>query len=272
MKEVSLRVTVALIGIPLLLFLIIKGGYFFFAFILLISLLGQWEMLKLLKAKSLFPQRIPVFIAGILIITITNFGLQPLLISALILIIIIIFVMEMFLNKGSAILNIAGNILAIIYPALFLATLLFLRNNAETLVPGENSGAWFIFNIFIAVWICDTFAYFFGKSFGKHRLFERVSPKKSIEGAVAGLIGSVLAFLTAYWFRLYEISFMISVISGLIVGVGGQLGDLVESWFKRDAGIKDSSNILPGHGGILDRFDSLLFIAPLFLILYLVMI
>jgi phosphatidate cytidylyltransferase len=123
--------------------------------------------------------------------------------------------------------------------------------------------------LFVAIWACDTFAYFVGKSIGKHRLFERVSPKKSIEGALGGLAGAVLAFLAVYYFEWYNISLELSLISGLIVGTFGQFGDLVESWFKRDAGIKDSSHILPGHGGILDRFDSLIFVAPVFMIIYL---
>ena len=107
-----------------------------------------------------------------------------------------------------------------------------------------------------------------GKSLGKHKLFKRVSPNKSVEGAVAGVVGSILVFLIVKWIEFVPISYVFAIISGLIVGIIGQLGDLVESWFKRDAGVKDSSNILPGHGGILDRFDSLLFVSPAFLILY----
>jgi len=127
----------------------------------------------------------------------------------------------------------------------------------------------FILAILVSVWGCDTFAYFFGKQFGKHRLFERVSPKKSMEGAVAGLFGAVLVFFLTRWVGLLDIPTDLAIVSGLIVGIFGQMGDLVESWFKRDAGVKDSSNLLPGHGGILDRFDSTTFIAPAFLILFL---
>ena len=112
-------------------------------------------------------------------------------------------------------------------------------------------------------------AYFAGVTLGRHRLFPRVSPKKSIEGAVAGLAGAVLTFLALGWLELVPFTPLFLVLSGAIVGILGQGGDLVESWLKRDAEVKDSSHILPGHGGFLDRFDSLSFISPAFLVLFL---
>ncbi|HHE54472.1 MAG TPA: phosphatidate cytidylyltransferase, partial [Caldithrix abyssi] len=122
-----------------------------------------------------------------------------------------------------------------------------------------------------AIWICDTFAYFLGKQFGKHRLFERVSPKKSWEGAVAGLVGALLTYLLVYFLQIIPITIYVAIVGGLIVGIVGQFGDLVESWFKRDAKVKDSSNLLPGHGGILDRFDSVMFSSVAFLALYFIL-
>ncbi|MEP7219062.1 MAG: phosphatidate cytidylyltransferase, partial [Bacteroidota bacterium] len=114
-----------------------------------------------------------------------------------------------------------------------------------------------------AIWTCDSFAYYAGRSFGKHKLFERVSPKKTWEGAVAGAIGGVAAMIgMQQWFLPY-LTVGDAVVIGFIAGVFGQLGDLAESHMKRDAGVKDSSQIIPGHGGIFDRFDSLLFVAPL---------
>jgi phosphatidate cytidylyltransferase len=270
MKELAVRVVVALAGIPLLFFLIIEGGLFFYSLILIVGIFGQWEMLGIVETKALNSQRMLAIISGILILSIIQFGYSDILVIALILSLWFIFTMEMFLNKGSSILNISGTLLSIIYPILFLGTLLFLRGNAHQMVSGENGGAYYILNIFVAVWACDTFAYFIGSMFGKHKLLKRVSPKKSMEGAAAGLFGAVLTFILAFGFNLYTASLSLIIASGLIVGIGGQLGDLVESWFKRDAGIKDSSKILPGHGGFLDRFDSLLFVSPLFLILYVI--
>jgi phosphatidate cytidylyltransferase len=100
-------------------------------------------------------------------------------------------------------------------------------------------------------------------TFGKHRLFERVSPKKSWEGAVFGFIFSVLTMITAKMLVLDYLSYQHAIVLGLLIGVFGQLGDLIESRFKRDAGVKDSSSLIPGHGGVYDRFDSLVYISPI---------
>ena len=110
----------------------------------------------------------------------------------------------------------------------------------------------------------DTLAYFFGRGFGKHKLYEAVSPKKTIEGSVGGLLGGVLAMVGFGHFWLApEMPLVDAVVLGLIGSVLGQIGDLVESMLKRTFGVKDSGQVLPGHGGMLDRVDGLLFVAPL---------
>ena len=122
-----------------------------------------------------------------------------------------------------------------------------------------------VFALIAGVWVCDTAAYYVGKAIGKHKLLERVSPKKTWEGSIAGFT-AVLIFLTGikYFGFLPAIPSYETVIAiAVIVGVGGQLGDLFESLLKRDAGIKDSGKFLPGHGGVLDRFDALIFAAPM---------
>jgi phosphatidate cytidylyltransferase len=110
----------------------------------------------------------------------------------------------------------------------------------------------------------DTLAYFAGRGFGKHKLYEAVSPKKTIEGSIGGLFGGVIAMVGFghYWLAP-ELPIVHAVVLGVIGSVLGQLGDLVESMIKRTFGIKDSGNVLPGHGGMLDRVDGLLFVAPL---------
>jgi len=117
-----------------------------------------------------------------------------------------------------------------------------------------------------SIWVCDSAAYFIGRAIGKHKLFERISPKKTIEGAIAGFVFAILAFVGLGELFLAEIPVVHFIVGGSIVGVLGQYGDLAESMLKRDAGVKDSSNLLPGHGGALDRFDSILFVSPSYFI------
>ena len=273
MSELTIRVLVALVGIPLLLFVILEGDIYFFSVIVLIAVISQWEIYKILQSKEIHVSIIPGYTLGMLLLYFTAYGMNNNLILLSFLALLFLFAFEMFRNKGSALLNVAGTLFGIIYPVSFLAALLFLRFNIEQILPktGYNPAGMFIITMFASVWLCDTFAYFFGKAYGKHRLFERVSPKKSVEGAIAGLIGAILIFFVSKWIGFLHISNVLVLICGTIVGTIGQLGDLVESWFKRDVSVKDSSAILPGHGGMLDRFDSLMFIAPVFVIFYLIL-
>jgi len=124
-----------------------------------------------------------------------------------------------------------------------------------------------IISIFILIWANDTFAFLVGKGFGKTKLFERISPKKTIEGFVGGLIFAMLFSVPiALYFTGQPILIWMTI--AIIVGVFGTIGDLVESKFKRSAGVKDSGKIMPGHGGILDRLDSVIFVAPFVFLFY----
>ncbi|WDF61324.1 phosphatidate cytidylyltransferase [Flavobacterium sp. KACC 22758] len=131
-----------------------------------------------------------------------------------------------------------------------------------------------ILGLFVLIWTNDTFAYLVGKSIGKHKLFERVSPKKTIEGFVGGMIFAAFAgFLISKFYiqpnpAFSSKSILIWTIIALIVSIFGTIGDLIESKFKRIAGVKDSGSIMPGHGGILDRLDSVIFVAPIIFLFY----
>jgi phosphatidate cytidylyltransferase len=131
-----------------------------------------------------------------------------------------------------------------------------------------------IISIFILIWTNDTFAYIVGKLIGKHKLIERISPKKTIEGFIGGILFSIIAgiIISKFYFQPkpnYLItSIVIWTISAIIISIFSTLGDLIESKFKRIAGVKDSGNIMPGHGGILDRLDSIIFVAPFVYLFY----
>ena len=125
-----------------------------------------------------------------------------------------------------------------------------------------------ILSIFIMIWCNDTFAYICGKLLGKHKLYEKISPKKTIEGFIGGVVFTQIAAFVIFKFTNTQASLLFWILIGLTISVLGTVGDLVESKYKRQAGIKDSGAIMPGHGGILDRLDSILFAAPFLFLIY----
>jgi phosphatidate cytidylyltransferase len=195
----------------------------------------------------------------------------------------IILLTELGRNKGSAIMNVATTLFGAMYVSLFFGCLIGLRElfgpedfpvylhfpvrgvsiPDDVLQTIHRWGGLTVIAIFASIWICDSAAYFVGRAIGRRKLFERVSPKKTWEGAAAGFIGAVLTFVLARSLLLTYMTLSNALVCGAVVGLFGQLGDLVESLLKRDAGVKDSSLLIPGHGGVLDRFDSLMFVAPL---------
>lgn len=145
-------------------------------------------------------------------------------------------------------------ILGLVYLPLLLGHLMLLRQLPD--------GQQWIFMTLIAIMSCDSFAYFVGRKIGKHKLYRAVSPNKSIEGALAGLIGAIIAVVAVKFIFMPILGIFEAVLIGLVLGVMGQLGDLFESLLKRACQVKDSGTMIPGHGGILDRMDSLLFAFP----------
>ncbi|WP_203636300.1 phosphatidate cytidylyltransferase [Thermobrachium celere] len=127
-----------------------------------------------------------------------------------------------------------------------------------------NNGHRLIWIVFIIAWCCDTFAYFTGMAFGKRKLCPEVSPKKTIEGSIGGILGSIIGlFIWKYFNRTIDVTYIELIILGAFGAIVSQIGDLSASLIKRYVGIKDYGNIMPGHGGILDRFDSILYVIPI---------
>ena len=145
--------------------------------------------------------------------------------------------------------------LGFIYVALLMGHLVLLRQ--------FDDGRQWIFLTLIVIMSCDTCAYVIGSRFGKSKLYPLISPNKSIEGGIGGLGGAVLGALISKFLFFSTLGLWPAVLVGLVLGVAGQIGDLFESMLKRSCGVKDSGNMIPGHGGILDRLDSLLFAFPL---------
>ena len=263
MSELTKRIFVALFGIPAILVLTFLGGWFFFSLILIISFVAQLEFYEMQRKKNFQPQRLNGMIAGVLLLLGIQTAEWEIIGIVLVFMLMIILAFEMIRHHTNVSLNIGVTLVGIMYIPLFLGTLIYTKSYVDNTFSGiPYAGFKFIMMILITIWICDTFAYTFGNIFGKHKLYERVSPNKTIEGGIAGLLGAVITVLIVKVFNILPLPWMSAIIIGIAIGVFGQLGDLVESWFKRDAGVKDSSSILPGHGGMLDRFDSLLFLSP----------
>lgn len=149
----------------------------------------------------------------------------------------------------------------VIFPFLILTQLPLIGNDYNPNV---------VIGMFILIWNNDTFAYICGKSFGKTKLFEKMSPKKTVEGFVGGLVFTLIAsYILSIYFTFFDLKTWL--ISAFLISLLGTIGDLVESKFKRQANIKDSGSIMPGHGGILDRLDSVIFATPFLFLIYIIL-
>lgn len=171
--------------------------------------------------------------------------------------IVISFILVITKKTKTDIIDVAITFFGVCYIVLFIMFMSVIRE--------MTNGKWLIWYVFIASWITDVFAYIVGKSIGKHH-FTDISPNKTIEGAIGGTIGATICMII-YTIVLnniigMNINYIVVVFAGVILSIIGQIGDLSASVIKRYAGIKDYSNLIPGHGGMLDRIDSLLFIAP----------
>ena len=176
----------------------------------------------------------------------------------LVVILLLVPIIELFRNLPNPMVNISYTIL----PAIYLAMPLVLINGIAWSNGNYNPNL--VLGMFIIIWVYDTGAYLFGRTFGKHKLFERISPKKTWEGAIGGGITALLVGVFVLARYIPELTILQWTIASLLIVIFGTFGDLSESLLKRSSGVKDSGNILPGHGGILDRFDSALSAAGIF--------
>jgi len=264
-----LRIASAVVFLPLLVLAARVGGLVWLAFTLLVVGLALREFYLMMESKGLAPHwKSGTF--AVLLLPIGAYlrfhtgrtaewnlgGLLTVLIGAILL-------AELRRGAGKqAVANIAATLLGVFYIGWLGSHIGLLRE----LPPAWNLpyalGASFALLPFFLAWSCDTAAYAVGLAFGRTKLMPDVSPQKSVEGGVAGLVGAVAAaFVARAWFAPY-LTAVDAIVLGTLVGVLGQLGDLVESLLKRDAATKDTSRLIPGHGGVLDRFDSVLFAAP----------
>ena len=252
--ELLKRVLIAVIFIPLILFIFYLGGFALSSFLGLIVFIQMFELREMFIKKGITIPVIMLPFSILIFISSAYFNLN-MVIASLFMIFIFVLGNDLVQNKLKGSLNrISVSLFSVIYTAVFLSSVYRIRN--------MENGAFLILNLIALIWITDTFAYFIGRKYGKHRGIFKASLKKSLEGFLGGII---FAFLGAFIIsKLVDFTIIQTLAVAISAGIFGQLGDLFESMLKRDVGIKDSSTILPGHGGILDRFDSLLIAAPVF--------
>ncbi len=257
----AVRILVSIVAIPALVLMAYFGSVYFLSFVLIISGISFYEYSVMAKQKGA-NVNINIGLLAIIFLIINQYKFFFSQYHFLIALFVMLLIYELFRNNGSAILNLGSTLLGIFYLGIFGSTLIGIREFYPNVDELYYNGGYLIISIFASIWICDSAAFFGGTALGKHKLFVRVSPKKSWEGAIFGFIFAILAMILAKFIVLDFLSIKNAIAIGFITGTIGQIGDLTESLLKRDAGVKDSSNLIPGHGGIFDRFDSLLFSAP----------
>jgi len=254
------RTLVVLVGAPLLIWLGWRGGLGFQLLVLAIVLLGLREFVLLARAAGRRPFQAAVLLLG----AAATLGLargwpETAVLTGSLLALSSAALLRR--ERAGLLADLAVSAFGILYVALLAGHLTLLRNLAA---PDPLSGARALGLLAAVTWACDTFAYLVGVSVGRTPLMPSISPKKSREGALGGLAAAGAAgWFAADVFGAPLLTPAAGLALGLACGVAGQVGDLVESALKRDAGVKDTAGLLPGHGGVLDRFDSLFFNAPL---------
>lgn len=265
------RAITGAIFVTILIACISLSRYSFAILFFLLTVIGTWEFYGLTEKNNVQPQKIyGTLVSGLIFVCCTLYAFDYSKFTVLLLIIpfsFLVFIIELYKKSEDPFRNIAFTLLGFVYVAMPFSLLNYI------VAPSLTSGNYYPENLlgyFFILWASDTGAYLVGRKFGKNKLFERISPKKTWEGTIGG---AASALIVAYFLSLNYTHlnwFDWSIIAAIIVTVGS-LGDLVESLFKRSIDVKDSGTILPGHGGILDRFDGLLLSSP-FVFAYIVFI
>ena len=277
MRNLIVRTISGVVLLGIVLGVAFGGPYAYGSFLLLIVVVGMWEFYNIAAATGAAPHRTLGLAAGI-VLFVTSFFLfhgfvsvsqsesgVDMLIGGILYFAALIplcFIVELFHESETPLRNVATTLMGIFYVAFPMSLMLFI----PVLITGEWKPEAFLFYLFI-VWGNDVFAYLTGIAIGKHKMSPRISPKKSWEGFVGGIVGAIAMGAVGSFVVGGSLGMWLGLAA--VVAITSVFGDLVESMFKREAGIKDSGKIMPGHGGVLDRFDALLISSP-FAFVYLI--
>ncbi|MCM1991107.1 phosphatidate cytidylyltransferase [Oceanirhabdus seepicola] len=240
--------------IPTLL-IIVLGGNFLRYGLMIMSLMGLNEFYNALRKKNMNPFGIIGYVSTIFYYYYLGKSIEPVFLGFLVMSVVMVLLVLPMLYEKRTIVDSAVTLFGILYVSA-LISLIYL-------IGAKENGVYLIWVIFISSWSCDTMAYFVGKNIGKIKIAPRISPNKSLEGSIGGFLSSTIAvgiygYIIINFFSI-NINLFHFIMIGLLCGVLNQIGDLTASSIKRNMDIKDFSNLIPGHGGILDRFDSIIF-------------
>lgn len=246
------RIISALVLIPLLIFCVQRGGAVLFLFLLGISLIGLFELFRVFEHRNYRLIKKAVYILTIITyVFIYLFPVEGLLFH---LTPVLILVATLYAIRGNiSIEELALSVMSYLYLPISLSYIYFLR----------EKGGHYVWIVFILAYATDTFAYFTGGAIGRHKLIPKVSPKKTVEGAIGGVAGAIICCLLFEHYFGHASHYIRIVILAAAGSIASQLGDLLASFIKREFEVKDYGKLIPGHGGVLDRVDSVLFTAPL---------
>jgi phosphatidate cytidylyltransferase len=269
-SELTRRIIFAVIAAPLSIAVVYFGDWALAIVLSVLAALAAWEFFRMARETGAFPLELGgIAIAALLPIAVhaQRLGVYTLSLTAIVAIILVLFASTIWLRgpSGKPLASVAATTFGVLYAGLF-SYIYALRYHDYAV--GAAAGTALVFLPILLTWATDVGAYAVGRSIGKKKLMPAVSPGKTVEGAAGGLVITILVCLLYVRFILMPLALLGMTIQGavlfaIVVSVAAQTGDLAESLLKREAGVKDSSRILPGHGGILDRFDGLLFVMPI---------
>jgi phosphatidate cytidylyltransferase len=270
-SETATRTAVAAVGIPIAVAAMYRGGWVLAALLALCAVLAARELFRMAEQKRALPLDSVGLTgaAGLIALAAVHpaRGIDTPLLNAGLVVVVLAALTASIWQRGVAgepLLSVAVTVLGAVYPALLMFAL-FLRH--LPLVASPLHGTAILLFPVVLTWLSDTFAYFAGRMWGKKKLIPKVSPGKTVAGSVGAIVGTPLAAvgysILLQRFPTWQMGVVEALVFGILVSVAAQVGDLAESLLKRDVGVKDSGRLLPGHGGALDRFDSLFFTLPL---------
>jgi phosphatidate cytidylyltransferase len=269
-SELTRRVLFAVIAAPASIAIVYLGDWALAILLSVLAALAAWELFRIARETGAYPLDVAgIGLAALIPIAVhaQRLGVYTLSLTAIVAMVLVLFASTIWLRgpQGKPLSSVAITAFGVMYASLFSYIYTLRYHNYAV---GAGAGTALVVLPVILTWSTDIGAYMFGRTFGRKKLIPSVSPGKTVEGAVGGLGVTIVICLLYVRFILMPyaqlgLTIQGAVLFAIVISVAAQTGDLAESLLKREAGIKDSSNIIPGHGGILDRFDSLLFVMPI---------